>query len=39
LPESSPTMRPTREEPVKFTRLTAGWEIKASTTAGASAAE
>ena len=39
LPESSPTMRPTREEPVKFTRFTAGCAISASTTAGASAAE
>ena len=29
----------TRLEPVKFTRLTAGWAMSASTTAGASAAE
>ena len=33
------TIRPTRVEPVKFTRRTAGWAIRASTTSGASSAE
>ena len=33
------TIRPTRVEPVKFTRRTAGWAISASTTSAASSAE
>jgi hypothetical protein len=36
-PAVSAMMRPTRVEPVKFTRLTAGWAISASTTLAASA--
>ncbi len=35
--ESSPMILPTRVEPVKFTRRTAGWAIRASTILGASA--
>ena len=35
--QAPPTIRPTRVEPVKLIRLTAGWAISASTICGASA--